>query len=124
MSSDAILLEYFGDEDEAAQQLNRVRLSADEAGPLFQRLMRNVELMLACDRVHGDLSPHNVLYWQGEVRVIDFPQAVDSRFNSHARELLARDIDNLCRYFAPYGVEADAASLTRDLWGRYLHAEL
>ncbi len=123
-SSDALLLEYFGDEDEAAQQLNRVRLPADEAGPLFQRLMHNVELMLACDRVHGDLSPHNVLYWQGDVRVIDFPQAVDSRFNSHARELLARDIDNLCRYFAPYGVEADAEYLTRDLWRRYQHAEM
>jgi RIO kinase 1 len=60
-SSDAILIEYFGDEDEAAQQLNRVRLPAGEAGSVFERLMRNVELMLACDRVHGDLSPHNVL---------------------------------------------------------------
>jgi RIO kinase 1 len=123
-SGAAILIEYFGDEDEAAQQLNRVRLPRDEAGPLFQRLINNVELMLACDRVHGDLSPHNVLYWQGEVRVIDFPQAVDPRFNSHARDLLARDIDNLCRYFAPYGVEADASSLTRELWRRFLHAEL
>ncbi|HEX5368139.1 MAG TPA: RIO1 family regulatory kinase/ATPase, partial [Dehalococcoidia bacterium] len=89
VSDDAIVLEYLGDEDEAAQQLNRVRLLPHEAAPLFERLMGNIELMLACDRVHGDLSPHNVLYWQGDIRVIDFPQAVDPRFNSHAHELLA-----------------------------------
>ena len=59
--------------------------------------MRNVELMLAYDRVHGDLSAYNVLYRDGEVRIIDFPQAVDPRFNSNALYLLERDIEHLCR---------------------------
>ena len=31
--------------------------------------------------VHGDLSPHNILYWQGEAKLIDFPQVSDPRFN-------------------------------------------
>jgi RIO kinase 1 len=123
-AENAILMEYFGDEDEAAQQLNRVRLDASEAGPLFQRLMNNVELFLAMNRVHGDLSPHNVLYWQGEIRVIDFPQATDPRFNRHCHDLLARDVDNLCRYFAGYGVEADAWSVTEELWRRFTYSEL
>ena len=123
-AENAILMEYFGDEDEAAQQLNRVRLDPSEAGPIFQRLLNNVELFLAMNRVHGDLSPHNVLYWQGEVRVIDFPQAIDPRFNTHAHDLLARDVDNLCRYFASYGVEADARSITADLWRRFTFSEL
>jgi RIO kinase 1 len=123
-AENAILMEYFGDEDEAAQQLNRVRLDASEAGSLFQRLMNNVELFLAMNRVHGDLSPHNVLYWQGEIRVIDFPQATDPRFNRHCHDLLARDVDNLCRYFAGYGVEADAWSVTEELWRRFTYSEL
>jgi RIO kinase 1 len=121
---EAILMEYFGDEDEAAQQLNRVHLDASEAPALFQRLMNNVELFLALNLVHGDLSPHNILYRQGEVRIIDFPQATDPRFNSHARDLLGRDIDNLARYFAPFGVEANAEELTDDLWRRFRRAEL
>jgi RIO kinase 1 len=120
----AILMEYFGDEDEAAQQLNQVRVNEAEAPALFQRLMNNVELFLALNLVHGDLSPHNILYQRGEVRVIDFPQAIDPRFNGHARDLLRRDIDNLVRYFAPYGVEADAAVLADDLWRRFQRAEL
>ena len=123
-AENAILMEYFGDEDEAAQQLNRVRLDASEAGSLFQRLMNNVELFLAMNRVHGDLSAHNVLYWQGEIRVIDFPQATDPRFNRHCHDLLARDVDNLCRYFAGYGVEADAWSVTEELWRRFTYSEL
>jgi RIO kinase 1 len=121
---EAILMEYFGDEDEAAQQLNRVHLDEAEAPALFQRLMNNVELLLGLNLVHGDLSPHNVLYWRGEVRVIDFPQATDPRFNSHARDFLTRDVANLVRYFAEYGVEADADALADDLWRRFQRAEL
>jgi RIO kinase 1 len=86
--------------------------------------MNNVELWLTLNRIHGDLSPHNVLYWQGGPHVIDFPQATDPRFNRNARDLLHRDIDNLCRYFAPFGVEVSADALTDDLWRRFLRAEL
>jgi len=121
---EAILMEYFGDEDEAAQELNRVHLDEAEAPALFQRLMNNVELLLGLNLVHGDLSPQNVLYWRGEVRVIDFPQATDPRFNSHARDFLTRDVANLVRYFAEYGVEADAGGLANDLWRRFQRAEL
>lgn len=123
-AENAILMEYFGDEEDAAQQLNRVRLKPGEAGPLFQRVLSNIELFLAMNRVHGDLSPHNILYWRGDVRVIDFPQATDPRFNSHAHDLLSRDIDNVCRYFAAYGVEADAWGITQELWRRFTYSEL
>ena len=88
------------------------------------RVMNNVELMLSLNLVHGDLSPHNVLYQHGEVRIIDFPQASDPRFNRHAQELLSRDIANVVRYFGQYGIEADAAALSQELWGRFVRAEL
>jgi RIO kinase 1 len=123
-AGEAILMEYFGDEGAAAQQLNRVRLPLDEAPGLFQRVLNNIELMLSLNLVHGDLSPHNVLYREGEVRLIDFPQASDPRFNRHAEELLSRDIANVVRYFGQYGIEADAAGLCRDLWARFVRAEL
>jgi RIO kinase 1 len=123
-SGEAILMEYFGDEDEAAQQLNRLRVPQEEAPSLYQRVINNIELMLSLNLVHGDLSPHNVLYWRGELRVIDFPQVTDPRFNRHAQEFLSRDVANIVRYFGDYGVEADAAALSRDLWGRFLRADL
>ncbi len=123
-NGNAILMEYLGDEAEAAPQLNRVDLDPVEASRLLERLMANVELMLAENVVHGDLSPHNVLYWRGQATVIDFPQAVDPRFNRHAFDLLSRDVDNICRYFAAGGVEVSAAALTSDLWQRFTYARL
>jgi RIO kinase 1 len=121
---DVILMEYLGDEDEAAYQLSRVDLDDEEAPDLFRQLMAFIELMMRCNRVHGDLSPHNVLYWEGEVRVIDFPQATDPRFNDAARDLLTRDVENVCRYFRQYGVQADGRRLADDLWFRFRRAEL
>lgn len=119
-----ILMEFLGTEDEPAPPLASVRLERAEAERIFDVLMRNVELMLARDRIHGDLSPYNVLYRDGDVRIIDFPQAVDPRFNSNALSLLERDIDNLCRYFARHGVDADGWRISRDLWSRFLRSEI
>ncbi|HEU5368843.1 MAG TPA: RIO1 family regulatory kinase/ATPase, partial [Ktedonobacterales bacterium] len=95
---------------------------------LFDRVLRNIELFLACDRVHGDLSEYNILYWpdaRGAVTIIDFAQAVDPRYNlDDVFDLLARDIARVCRYFARYGVQADAEALAIDLWTRYLTGAL
>jgi RIO kinase 1 len=56
--------------------------------------------------------------------IIDFPQAVDPRFNSNALELLERDIDRICAYVGRFGVAADAWRLSRDLWSRFVRSEL
>lgn len=124
MSDSVILMEYVGDADGPAPSLASVRLDREEARRVFDVLMRNVEMMLACDRVHGDLSAYNVLYRGGEVKIIDFPQAVDARFNSNAQSLLERDIANLCGHFARLGVEADGYRIARGLWARFLRSEL
>jgi RIO kinase 1 len=81
--------------------------------------MNNVEAFLAADVVHADLSAFNVLYWEGRPVIIDLPQAVDALLNRHARELLARDIGNICRHFQRQGLNADAAEIASQLWRRY-----
>ena len=54
-----------------------MQLEQSEAQALFERLLQNLEIMLGCQRVHADLSAYNVLYWEGQLKIIDFPQAVD-----------------------------------------------
>jgi len=123
----AVLMDYIGDEDEAAPLLREVDLSLEEAQPLFEAIVRNIGLFLACDRVHGDLSEYNILYWQGAgaATIIDFAQAVDARYSpDDVYTLLARDIARVCRYFARCGVQADAEALALDLWMRYLTGAL
>ena len=124
MSSSVIVMEYIGDEDAPAAPLASARFAHPEAVRVFGVLMRNIEMMLACDRVHSDLSAYNVLYHDGDLWIIDFPQAVDARFNSNALSLLERDIENLCGHFARLGVQADATRIARGMWARFLRGEL
>lgn len=120
----AILMAYYGDINNPAPTLNGVTIERREAAAMFDRLMWHVELMLAHNTVHGDLSPYNVLYWDGKAVVIDFPQAIVALKNPHARRLLQRDIDRLAQYFARYGVETDTAALGNTLWQQFMNSEL
>jgi RIO kinase 1 len=115
-SSGGMLLEFVGDADGAAPVLKDVDLTRSEAVALFGRLLDNVQLWLAYNVVHGDLSAYNVLYHAGSAVVIDFPQACDPRFNSNAFRLLLRDIENLARYFGRFGVTCDAFGLADRYW--------
>lgn len=99
-SSDAVLMDFVGDEEGAAPTLDRVELGADEVPAVLDEALRNVEVMLRNGYVHGDLSPYNLLYWQGAPVVIDLPQAVDVLRNPHALDLFVRDVDRVCRGLA------------------------
>ena len=115
----AVLMEYIGDIDEAAPRLCEVILEREDAQSFFDLVMRNIELCLAHDRIHGDLSEYNILYWQEAITFIDFAQAVDPRY-PNVFPLFQRDIERVCRYFAHYGVVADARELAIELWERYM----
>jgi len=120
----AILMEYIGDAAQPASTLVGATLSPEEARRLFDRAMRNVRLFLANDRVHGDLSPYNMLLWQDRLVVIDLPQMVHARWNDEAFRILERDLENVVRFFGRCGVNASATELAIDLWTKYRRAEL
>jgi RIO kinase 1 len=107
----------------AAPTLNTVRLDPDEATPLFDEALRNVELLLAFGMIHGDLSAYNILYWEGRIALIDFPQATDIANNPNARAILRRDIARLCQYFAQQGDHRNPLAIADDLWRRYAPVE-
>ena len=119
VGENAILMEYVGDEQMAAPTLHEVRLDDDEVGPLFERTRQSIALMLQNGFVHGDLSAYNILYWQGEIRLIDFPQVIDTQSNRSALAVLNRDVMRVCQYFRRYGLRVDHSRLARELWERY-----
>lgn len=120
----AILMEYIGDEESAAPMLRQVDLAPEEAIQLFDFLLDNIEPCLAANCIHADLSPYNILYWNGSLTIIDWPQAVDPRFNPNAYVFLRRDIENVCRWWSKYGIHHDPFQLAEDLWRRWLQGEL
>ena len=115
----AILMEFVGDEDGAAPLLQHAGISEAQAAQMFDRVLWNIELWLRENVIHGDLSPFNILYHDGRLIVIDFPQPVDPRTNTSARALLERDISRVTAFFARYGVEAEAGRITNRLWQRF-----
>jgi RIO kinase 1 len=114
----ALLISYIGEAFRPAPLLQHSKLERHEAEPMFKKLLDDIELWLSCGRVHADLSPFNILYWAGVATVIDFPQAIDPMTNGNARRLLTRDIGNVCRYFAAYGIRADPEWIAAGMWRR------
>lgn len=119
-----ILMEYFGDAQEPAPLLKEAELPLPIVRRCFERVLWNVEKMLDLNVVHGDLSPYNMLWWNGKITLIDLPQGIDPRFNLEAEKLLSRDVHNVCRAFAKWGVNSNAEVITKDLWTRFENGKL
>jgi len=105
-------MRYLGGESKAPllkdAVLDEPEIAAREAVALVERL-------LDAHIVHGDLSEYNILYWNGRLFVIDFPQAIDFSSNvtrhiriEEAKPLLLRDLKNLEHFFTRLDVELDA----------------
>lgn len=116
----AILMTYHGGRYEGAPTLHEVALDRDEAALLFREVIDNVELMLSLGLIHGDLSAYNILYWEGDITLIDFPQVTHCRGNGQAHFILERDITRVCEYFTGQGISSSPRAILDDLWRRYV----
>ena len=121
MEKNAILMDYIGDLGIAAPTLNTVTLEPDEVTPLFERVVYNIDLLLSHQRIHGDLSAYNILYWDGEITLIDFPQVVQPEANPAAWTIFLRDVTRVCQYFASQGLRRDPRKLATELWTSHGH---
>jgi RIO kinase 1 len=116
----AILMELCADGDGGvAPPLAGAHLAPEVAAALFDAVCEEIEQMLSLDVLHADLSPYNIL-WTGEAyRIIDFPQAVDPRFNGNALAFLQRDIENVGRFCARFAEVPDPQAVALAIWDRY-----
>lgn len=117
--NNAILMATIGWNDVPAPTLNTVDLYQDEAQRLFEKALQNVEIMLSNHRVHGDLSAYKILYHEGEIFLIDFPQAMDPCVNRADFPIFKRDLSRLCEYFQSQGVSCDPAQISEQLWEKH-----
>jgi RIO kinase 1 len=117
--NNAVLMSYIGGHETAAPTLNSIDLEREEARSLFDRVVRNIEIMLAQERVHGDLSAYNILYWEGKITLIDFPQVINPHENRNAYHIFERDVVRVSEYFIHQGVKIKPCRLAADLWTSY-----
>jgi RIO kinase 1 len=105
--ADVFHLEYVGDAERAAPQLAQARLDDDDLADAWE-LVDGLHAITRAGYAHGDLSAYNVLWWQGRVWFIDFPQAVDLAANPNGFEFLHRDVVNVTTWFNRQGLDEDA----------------
>ncbi len=116
-SETAILMSFVGDDNGPAPQLREAaNIGQELADQILSTLLDNIALMLDAHRVHGDLSPYNVLLWHERPTIIDFPQAIDPRLNPAAGELLRRDILAVCEWAKSHAVEACCEAIFTSMW--------
>ncbi len=123
-SANAILMEYYGDAIMGAPTLNDVNLSAREASSLFERVLHNIDVMLSLNLVHGDLSAFNILYWDGGIILIDFPQTIHPDENQSAFNIFQRDVMRVCEYFNKFGIRENGHKLASQLWEKQNRPEM
>jgi len=110
-----VLMEFIGDDGEAAPRISDLDLEKYEAKDAFRQSLTILEKIVSIGRIHGDLSAYNLLWHNGKVIVIDFPQVINIERNSSAREILKRDVDSLCKSFKKHKVAADPDRIFRDM---------
>jgi RIO kinase 1 len=98
-TEDGVLMEYVGDRSGAAPRVANAHLSTEETRSGRDQLLDSLRALAGAHIVHGDLSVYNMLWWEGRLVVIDFPQAVDSFNNPFAPDLLYRDLQNVHTWF-------------------------
>ena len=114
-AEDLFHLEYIGSSEGAAPQLARARLERPTLVDAWDQLVDGLRSMVAAGFAHADLSAFNLLWWEGRLVFIDFPQAVDLAANPQGLDMLHRDVANVTRWFAKRGVEHDAEDVFADL---------
>jgi RIO kinase 1 len=96
--------------------LNTVNLNRRSAARLFGRVVENIRLMLKHNLIHGDFSAYNLLYWEENIWMIDFPQSFSCHSNQNAWPIFLRDVTRVCQYFSRQGVIVNSDELALCLW--------
>ena len=73
-SGDGMLLEYVGDESQAAPTLGQARLTKPEIASAAEQLVDGLRLLMEVGIVHADLSAFNLLWWDGPPRSSTSPR--------------------------------------------------
>lgn len=97
-----IVMEFIGENGEAAVPLKDVRLAAERAPRVFDEIVEAIDGMLGCGVIHGDLSAFNILYDGHHPVIIDFPQSVRVSTHDDPYTLFRRDVENVQSYFRRY----------------------
>ena len=120
-----LLMELVTDDaGDVAPQLGEVTMSKEQAIEDHALMMHYIQLMLCEGIVHGDLSEFNVLVDDNGPVIIDLPQAVNAAANNNAKEMFARDVNNMRRYYGYFAPELLFTQYANEMWALFEEGNL
>ena len=99
-----VVMEFFGEGNIAFSTLDQLG-SADPQHD-YDFLLAQIKKMYQIGFVHSDFSPYNILVTDDGLKILDCAQAVVLE-HPRADDFLARDVENLVKYFRKQGADAD-----------------
>ena len=99
-----VVMEFFGEGNIAFSTLDQLG-SADPQHD-YDFLLAQIKKMYQIGFVHSDFSPYNILVTDDGLKILDCAQAVVLE-HPRADDFLARDVENLVKYFRKQGAAAD-----------------
>ena len=106
--------EFIGDDDNPAFKI-KDQIPKDPK-KFFNEIITEVKRLYKTGLVHGDLSVFNILNYQEKPYLIDFSQATLTK-NHSSKELLLRDLKNIVKSFAKWGVKANYEEIFKRIVG-------
>lgn len=101
-----LIMSFFGRDGWSAPRLKDANLSASRLAKAYFRVCMLMRRMFRIAHlVHGDLSEYNMLYWKGEIIIIDVSQSVEDD-HPMALDFLRRDCANVNEFFRRSGAVA------------------
>ncbi len=116
-----IVMEHVTAGGDDAPMLKHARLTPEERRRVLEEILHDIDTMLGCGIIHGDLSVFNVLYDGAHPVIIDFPQAIYANTHDDPYPLFLRDVERIVASLAP--ADACAGEIATELWGRHYIAE-
>merc|ERR1712137_336941 len=104
LKNNVLVMSFIGSGETAAPQLRNVNLSIPKLEELYLQCIKLIRVMFQeANLVHGDLSEYNILYFKGQLWIIDVAQAVEHE-HPNCLTFLRRDCDNMSKYFTRSGL--------------------
>jgi RIO kinase 1 len=115
-----LVMEFISDGGSAAPRLRDAVI--EDPAALYADLVVQIGTMVRkAHLVHGDLSPYNTLYSDGQVVLIDVAQAMPTD-HPQAPKLLERDLANFAKFLGKLGHEVETSEFMHAVGGDVMGA--